>query len=155
MIRAPDPSNGTPSTKLPAGYAAESLGIGGRADVESMVQQTLLGDAWENAAVAVAVFSEDGRYIACNRAFMRLTGYERDEILAMRVGVDLAADPAANTELFHGIVGAGRATGTGGLRQKDGGLVTVHFWAIETTAANLPFFITLYRDAGTAPPFAL
>ena len=126
-------------------------GRGARDDVVAMVQQTLLGDAWENAALAVAVFSDDGRYIACNRAFCALTGYERDEILRMRVGVDLAVDPVSNTKLFTEIVRDSRTVGSGGLRRKDGSTTTVSFWAIPTRAAGMPYYIVLYWEASDRP----
>ena len=120
-------------------------------DVVAMVQQTLLGDAWEHAALAVAVFSDDGHYLACNRAFCVLTGYERDEILRMRVGVDLAVDPAANTKLFNEIVRDSRKVGSGGLRREDGSTTTVSFWAIATRAAGMPYEIALYWEATERP----
>jgi PAS domain S-box-containing protein len=122
--------------------------------VEALVQQTLLGDAWEHATVAAAVFADDARYIACNQAFIRLTGYSREEILAMQVGVDLAPDPVTNRRLFDGIVTEGRTHGSGGLRRKGGTVISVNFWAIEARAANLPYFITLYWKAETPPSFA-
>ena len=122
-----------------------------REDVVAMVQQTLLGDAWEHAAAAVAVFSDDGRYIACNRAFCHLTGYGRDEILEMRVGVDLAVDEAANRKLFGEIVGDSRVVGSGGLRRKDGTTTTVNFWAIATRAAGMPYYIVLYWESSQRP----
>lgn len=120
-------------------------------DVGAMVHQTLLGDAWDNAVVAVAVFSDDGRYLACNSAFCRLTGYTREEIVAMRVGVDLAVEPAANTKLFEEIVGEKRAIGSGGLKRKDGTAITVNVWAIETRVSNLPYFIVLHWEASQRP----
>ena len=120
-------------------------------DVSPMIHQTLLGDAWEHAAVAAAVFADDGRYIACNQAFCRLTGYARDEIARMRVGVDLAVEERRNTKLFREIVGEQRTSGNGGLRRKDGTALTVNFWAIETKVANLPYFIVLYWDASRRP----
>ena len=119
--------------------------------IGAMVHQTLLGDAWDNASLAVAVFSDDGRYIACNDAFCRLTGYTRDEVTKMRVGVDLAPDPPKNTKLFKEIVGYKRQIGSGGLKRKDGTVTTVNFWAIETRVANLPYFITMYWDASQRP----
>jgi PAS domain S-box-containing protein len=120
-------------------------------DVQALVQQTLLGEAWENAAVAVAVFSDDGRYIACNRAMCTLTGYSREEILRMRVGVDLAVEPSENTALFEAIVSERQTAGRGGLRRKDGSETVVGFWAVETTAAGLPYFVTLYWEPGAGP----
>lgn len=124
---------------------------GARDDVVAMVQQTLLGDAWEHAALAAAVFSDDGRYIACNQAFCTLTGYRRDEVLQMQVGVDLAVDPTANTKLFSEIVRDSRTVGSGGLRRKDGSTTTVSFWAIATRAAGMPYYIVLYWEASERP----
>jgi PAS domain S-box-containing protein len=123
-------------------------------DIQAMVQQTLLGDAWENAVVAVAVFSDDGRYIACNRAMCALTGYDRDEILQMRVGVDLAQDRVENEVLLRGVVTNERPYGTGALKRKDGSVIQIHFWAIETTAAGLPFYATLYWNVEDPPALA-
>ena len=117
--------------------------------VSSLIHQTLLGDAWENAAAAITIFSDDGRYIACNTAFCELSGYSRDEIVQMRVGVDLAAD-GRNLELFRDIVGAGRRRGGGGLKRKDGTVVEVEVEAIATTVANLPYHIVLYFPSSTS-----
>jgi PAS domain S-box-containing protein len=120
-------------------------------DIGALVNQTLLGDAWENAGVAVAVFAEDGRYLACNRAFYALTGYTREEIARMRVGRDLAADAAASTKLFRDLVAGKRAVGRGALRRKDGSVVDVNVWAIETRAANLPYYVVLYWPSAERP----
>ena len=120
-------------------------------DVSSLVHQTLLGDAWEHAAVAAAVFSEDGRYVACNQAFCRLTGYTRTEIAAMRVGVDLAIDREHNHKLFRDIVGGNKQIGHGGLKCKDGNELAVNVWAIETRAAGLPYSIVLYWETSNRP----
>ena len=119
--------------------------------IGAMVHKTLLGDAWDNAPLAVAIFSDDGRYIACNAAFCHLTGYTREEIMKMQVGVDLAAEPAKNTKLFREIVGHKREIGSGGLKKKDGTVVTVNVWAIETRVASLPYFIVMYWDASQRP----
>ncbi len=122
-----------------------------RQDIGAMVHQTLLGEAWEHASVAVAVFSDDGRYLACNKAFCELTGYSREEVVELRVGVELAPEPEANTKLFHDIVAGRRVVGSGGLRRKDGSELTVNVWAIDTRAANLPYFIVLYWPASQRP----
>ena len=117
--------------------------------VSSLIHQTLLGDAWEHAAAAISIFSDDGRYIACNRAFCELSGYTRDEIVQMRVGVDLAAD-GRNMQLFEDIVGSGRTRGGGGLKRKDGVVVEVDVEAIATTVAGLPYHIVLYFESSTS-----
>jgi PAS domain-containing protein len=87
-----------------------------------MIHRSLLGDAWENATAAVAVVGDDGRYIACNETFCRLTGYTREEINGVRVD------------------------GGDGLRRKDGTVVEASSWALETTVSGLPYRIVLYSD---------
>jgi PAS domain S-box-containing protein len=120
-------------------------------DIGAMVHQTLLGEAWEHASVAVAIFSDDARYLACNQAFCRLTGYSREEIARMRVGVDLAPEPETNTKLFQAIVRDTKSVGSGGLKRKDGSVTTVNVWAIDTRAANLPYYIVLYWPSAARP----
>ena len=119
-------------------------------DVSPLIHQTLLGDAWEHAAIAVAIFSDDGRYLACNQAFCRLTGYQRAQITELQIGVDLGVDER-NVQLFREIVSNRRTTGSGPLRRADGSTVTVNFWAIETRASSLPYFIVLYWPASERP----
>jgi PAS domain S-box-containing protein len=116
-----------------------------------LLHQTLLGDAWDHAAVAVAVFSDDGRYLACNEAFCGLTGYSREEVTGLRVGVDLATDEKRNHKLFREIVDNRRTVGNGGLKRKDGTEVTVTFWAIATKTASLPYYVVLYWPASERP----
>jgi len=122
-----------------------------RPDIAPMVHQTLLGDAWDHADVAVSVFSDDGRFIACNEAFCRLTGYGRDEIGAMRVGRELAADAERSAKLFREVVSDARRTGTVGLRRKDGATLDVNFWVIETRVASLPYFVVVHWERKKGP----
>jgi PAS domain S-box-containing protein len=130
---------------------AERGGPGAPADIDSLLHQTLLGDAWDHAAVAAAVFADDGHYIACNEAFCKLTGYSREEIGRMRVGVDLAVDERRNHRLFREIVAERRTVGTGGLRRKDGTELEITFWAIATRAATLPYYVVLYWPTSDRP----
>ncbi len=121
-----------------------------RADIGALLHQTLLGEAWDHASVAAAVFADDGRYIACNEAFCTLTGYERDEIAQLRVGIDLAADDR-NHKRFREIVAERRTVGNVGLKRKDGLEVAVTFWAIATRAASLPYYVVLYWPTSERP----
>jgi PAS domain S-box-containing protein len=121
-------------------------------DVHSMVHQTLLGDAWENARVAAAVFNDDGRYIACNTAFCNLSGYTRDEVAAMRVGVDLAPEGSTvNLDLFKGITEGTLRAGSGRLKRKDGAVLDVDVLACATSVGSLPYYIVLYWERGDRP----
>lgn len=120
-------------------------------DVSSLVHQTLLGDALEHAAVAVALFSDDGRYLACNRAFCTLSGYGRDEVTGLRVGVDLAPEGESNLDAYHEILERGNVVTGGRLRRKDGTVAAVDVWAIPSSAAGLPYHLVLYWDAAAGP----
>jgi PAS domain-containing protein len=59
--------------------------------------QKFKAERWVNTLM----FSDDGRYLACNRAFCDLTGYSREEISRMRVGVDLAVSEQSSGKLFR------------------------------------------------------
>ncbi len=130
---------------------AGSTEPGARADIDALLHQTLLGDAWDHATVAAAVFSDDGRYLACNEAFCKLTGYSRGEVSQLRVGIDLAVDEQRNQKLFREIVGERRTVGNGGLKRKNGTEVEITFWAIATRTASLPYYVVLYWPASERP----
>jgi PAS domain S-box-containing protein len=115
-------------------------------DVSGLIHRSLLGDAWDNASAPISVFSDDGLYIACNAAFCALTGYTREEIMQMRVGVDLAPNEKDNRELFEDIVAGRTRFSPGRMRRKNGEIIDVEVWAIDTTVAGLPYHIVLYLD---------
>jgi PAS domain-containing protein len=96
-------------------------------DVHQMLHQTLLGDAWEHARVAVAVFDDDRRFIAFNAAFCRLTGFRRDELLSTERAPELPT-------------GRGAAE----LGCSDGRALPVDSWAIDTTVSGLPYSVALF-----------
>jgi PAS domain S-box-containing protein len=120
-------------------------------DPELAGDAVLLGEAFEHAGIAMAVYSDDARYIACNQAFCELTGYSRDEIRAMRVGESLGWDPGQNLELFHDLVAARVERGTGGLRRKSGERLTCDVQAVSTTITGLPYLIALYTERRDPP----
>lgn len=49
----------------------------------AILQETLLGEAFDNFDGAIFVADERGRYVAVNRRACELTGYSRDELLGM------------------------------------------------------------------------
>jgi PAS domain S-box-containing protein len=118
-------------------------------DVDQMVHQTLLGDAWDNARIAVAVFDDDRNYIAFNTAFCELTGYTRAELAALRRAIELVADDASRHALTK-VIRDGEEAGSVNLRRKDGTVVPVAFWAQETTVAGLPYYISLVWEMDKA-----
>jgi PAS domain S-box-containing protein len=118
-------------------------------DPELSGDAAVLGEAFEHAEVAMAVYSDDARYIACNQAFCAFTGYTRAEIGAMRVGESLGWDPQQNLQLFEDLVAGRVERGTGGLRRKSGERVSCDVQAVSTSVAGLPYLIVLYTASAT------
>ena len=59
-----------------------------------LVQKSLVGEALDTGPVAVFVADDDGKYLAVNAYACELLGYEREELLALRVG-DVAVNQGA------------------------------------------------------------
>lgn len=99
--------------------------------INQMLHETLLGDAWANAAVAVVVVDETGTAIAVNDAYCRLTGHAREDATAPGAGPSLPA---------------GR--GTSQVDCADGSTIRVDYCAIPTTVSNLPYCVALLSPVG-------
>jgi PAS domain S-box-containing protein len=112
---------------------------------EPLIQASLLGEAIEHAPVAVFVADELGNYVAVNQAACLLLGYERDELLKLRV-VDVARYTAAAVE-WNEMRRSGTRVGTSLLTRKDGSLVDFNYAAGATTVAGMPVFVSV----GAAP----
>jgi PAS domain S-box-containing protein len=101
---------------------------------------------FEGASDGIVVIDPAGRYIDANPAMTALTGYRREELLAMRAG-DLHATESAwsGTELER-LRREGSWRGEWELRRKDGTTITVE---TETTAIRLPsgdVYVSVSRD---------
>jgi PAS domain S-box-containing protein len=106
---------------------------------DDLIQQNLLGDAIDQAPVAVFVAGEDQRYLAVNAYACELLGYTREELLGLSVtDVAVDADAAASyEELVRSGVGAGSTT----LRRKDGTELAMSFRASVTTVGGIAVFV--------------
>jgi PAS domain S-box-containing protein len=113
---------------------------------EPLIQASLLGEAIEHAPVAVFVADELGNYVAVNQAACLLLGYERDELLKLRV-VDVARYTAAAVE-WNEMRRSGTRVGTSLLTRKDGSLVDFSYAAGATTVAGMPVFVSVGAAAG-------
>jgi PAS domain S-box-containing protein len=113
---------------------------------EPLIQASLLGEAIEHAPVAVFVADELGNYVAVNQAACLLLGYERDELLKLRV-VDVARYSAAAVE-WNEMLRSGTSVGTSLLTRKDGSLVDFSYAAGATTVAGMPVFVSVGAAAG-------
>jgi PAS domain S-box-containing protein len=113
---------------------------------EPLVQASLLGEAIDNGPTAVFVADETMQYVAVNRYACDLLGYDRPELLKLRV-TDVAAGGDAGGE-FAEMVEAGIREGTTRLRRKDGSTVEFRYRAGTTIVAGL----TVYVSVGSAGP---
>jgi PAS domain S-box-containing protein len=109
--------------------------------VFDLVQQTLLSEALDELRIAVIVYNEDGTYLAANHEACRLTGYAREQLLALEFGT-LSGENAR--ELAQQTASAGRGRGAGTLRRADATTIEVEWLAVPTRIANLPAMASLF-----------
>jgi len=105
---------------------------------DALIQSSLLGEAVDNGPAAVFVADENRRYIAVNRAACALLGYDREELLALRVD-DVAESAPGWSELEQG----GTVVGSAVLTCRDGSRVTFRYVAGETIVAGMPVFVSV------------
>ena len=106
-----------------------------------LIQQTLLGEAWDHAEEAVIVFDDDRNILAYNAAYCRLIGYTDDQLAGLARGGSLVID-AQSFSTFEQLLDADLpATGSAALRRGDGTEIAVGYRLLRTTAANMPCFL--------------
>jgi PAS domain-containing protein len=100
-----------------------------------LVQSTLLGELLENARIG-ALAVDEGRCVAANAYLCELLGYDREELIGMRVG-ELPVGAAAP--------GGGELT----VPRRDGAELGLSYRVVETTLAGMDVLIGLFwvRDA--------
>ena len=104
-----------------------------------LVQKSLVGEALEHGPMAIFVADDDGRYLAVNAYACELLGYDRDELLELRVG-DVAVNPGAQED-FDEMQRTGKNAGMTVLRHRDGSELSMHFRASQTTVGGMPLYI--------------
>jgi PAS domain S-box-containing protein len=119
----------------------------GRADVQ--LQRSLLGEALDEARFAAFVFEEDENYVAVNEAACALTGYTREELLALPLR-ELSAQPERTLRNLQRVSSGEREGGTAKMRRKDGSVIDVRYRASRTSIAGMPFLIAFYWTSGAA-----
>ena len=100
-----------------------------------LVQKSLVGEALDTGPVAVFVADDDGKYLAVNAYACELLGYDREELLALRV-TDVAVNEGAAAD-YAAMQRQGRHGGTTTLRHKDGSEVEMQVRACETTVGGM------------------
>jgi PAS domain S-box-containing protein len=104
---------------------------------DPLIQTSLLGEAIEHAPVAVFVVDEQGEFVAVNQSACALLGYERGELLTLRVA-DVARDEQPSED---GVPGIRKTT----LTRNDGGTLDFTYAAGETTVAGMSVFVYVGR----------
>ena len=113
---------------------------------QPLVQASLLGEAIDAGPALVFVADEDMQYVAVNETACEVLGYEREELLGMRVTDVSGSDNAS--EAFANMVASGEASGRGRLVRKDGSTLEVEYRATRATVAQMTFYVSVVFAAG-------
>jgi PAS domain S-box-containing protein len=101
---------------------------------------------FEGVADAILVADADRRYLDANAAATALLGYQRDDLLGLRVEDVVAVGPAWTEAEYARYVAEGRWRGELELRRKDGTLVPVEARATVVALPGGPLFLSALRD---------
>jgi PAS domain S-box-containing protein len=116
---------------------------------EELINHTLVGEAWVNAALPMLVVDDAGHYVATNESACKLTGYTTAELLDLRAGVDLAGDERSRG-IYRALEREQRMQGKTLVRRKDGSLVRCRYWGVRTTVGKMQYFILMLWAQGSA-----
>jgi PAS domain S-box-containing protein len=108
-------------------------------DAHELVQKSLVGEAVDHGPVAIFVADDDERYLAVNAYACELLGYDRDELLQLRV-TDVAVNDSAATD-YRGLQRRGVRTGVTVLRRKDGTEVPMNYRASQTLVGGMELYV--------------
>lgn len=111
-----------------------------------LVQKSLVGEAMDNATLAVFVADASGNYLAVNAYACSLLGYEREELLLLRA-TEVAVNDGADLD-FEELIRKGSHTGRAVLRHKDGRDFPVHFRGSQTTAGGMQLYVSVCWPVG-------
>lgn len=104
-----------------------------------LVQKSLVGEAVDRGPVAIFVADDDQRYLAVNAYACELLGYDRDELLELRV-TDVAVNDSATAD-YLGLHRRGVHTGVTVLRRKDGTELPMNFRASQTLVGGMELYV--------------
>lgn len=117
---------------------------------QPLVQASLLGEAIDRGPVAVLVADEEMRYVAVNEFACEMLGYERSELLALKVS-DIARYAEAASE-YTEIMANRAGLGTSQLTRKDGSVFNFRYRASETKAAGMQLYVSVGCPESTSEP---
>lgn len=116
---------------------------------ERIIQVGLLGEALDAGPVGIFLADETMRYIAVNRYACDLLGYERAELLGLRVA-DVAPTPE-DSAAYQEMIAVRELTGTTVLIRKDGATLDVRYRAVETEVAGMVLYVSVVWPAAGDP----
>jgi PAS domain S-box-containing protein len=117
--------------------------------VPDVVHTSLLGEGADCAEVGVAIYDDDGRYVAVNAHACDMLGYTRDELLTHDVG-DFTEGGIDRTVLKS----PDRREGARLVRRKDGHFLAVAFVVTPTKIANIDFNLSVFWELPPGDPRA-
>jgi PAS domain S-box-containing protein len=113
------------------------------------VHTSLLGEAADCAEVGIAIYDDDGRYVAVNAKGCELLGQTRDELLTHDVadftegGIDRSVLKSPH-----------RREGVRLVRRNDGHSFPVAFVVTPTKIANIAFYLSMFWELAVDDPRA-
>jgi PAS domain-containing protein len=103
----------------------------------TLIQSTLLGEAAELAPIGIFVTDETLAFIAANRFGCEMLGYDRGDLLRMRVS-DLAVRDVADLESdYRTLMRDGALEVEGPVRLADESIRTIRYRAYRTSVAGM------------------
>jgi PAS domain S-box-containing protein len=108
---------------------------------QPLIQAGLLGEAIDAGPALVFIADEDMRFLAVSHAVCDVLGYDREELLRMRVS-DIVAGPGV-AEDFARMIADGEATGRSELVCADGSSVVLDYRASRVTVAHTTLYVSV------------
>jgi len=108
---------------------------------QPLVQAGLLGEAIDAGPALVFIADEDMRFLAVSYAVCDALGYDREQLLGMRVP-DIVAGPDVAEE-YGRMVAEGEAAGRSELVCSDGSTLVIEYRASRVTVAQMALYVSV------------
>jgi PAS domain S-box-containing protein len=108
---------------------------------QPLIQAGLLGEAIDAGPALVFVADEDMRFLAVNYVVCDALGYDREQLLGMRV-TDIVPGSSV-VEDYARMVADGEAAGRSELLCRDGSRVAIEYRASRVTVAQMTLYVSV------------